>query len=163
MMSSDVARFDFMEKKQSDLPSPALAPRLEVLAAATDDRGTLVEVSKAGVPGQAWCRAFILSTTAPAVRGGHAHKLCSQALIAIAGGSVVRSRGLVGELEFHLSSTTEALVVPPMNWLDIEMSQNATLLVLADREYESEDYIRDLDKFTTLVSRRRTATNGHQA
>lgn len=162
-MSSDVARFDFVKEMQSDLASPELGPRLEVLAAATDDRGTLIEVSKAGVPGHAWRRAFILSTTAPAVRGGHAHKLCSQALIAIAGGSVVRSRGPVGELEFHLSSTTEALVVPPMNWLDIEMSQNATLLVLADREYESEDYIRDFDEFTTLVSRHRTAMKSVQA
>lgn len=143
-----------MPASESGASEQLLVPWLQTLGAASDGRGTLVEVTKCGVPGQAWCRAFILSTTAPSARGGHAHKNCTQALIAMAGTVVVRSKGTGGESEFHLASLTEALIVPPWNWLDIGMSQNATLLVLADRPYEPEDYVHSLDEFSRLAAER---------
>lgn len=137
-----------MEERRRARPS---APWLQVLSDSTDDRGSLVEVTKAGAPGQVWCRAFTLSTSKRSVRGGHAHKLCSQALIPILGRVVVRSRGYYGELAFELNLPATALVVPPLNWLDIEIDEGASLLVLADRPYEPEDYIYDFDQVLELA------------
>lgn len=143
-----------MPAKESGASEQLLVPWLQTLWAASDHRGTLVEVTKSGAPGQSWCRAFTLSTTAPSARGGHAHRKCTQALIAVVGTVVVRSQGAGGASEFHLSSATEALIVPPWNWLDLEMSENATLLVLADRPYEPEDYVRDLETFAIAALER---------
>ena len=65
----------------------------------------------------------------------------------------VRSRGVCGETEFQLEPMSEALVVPPLTWLEIEMSKNATLLVLADRPYEPADYIYDFQEVIKLAKR----------
>lgn len=135
-----------MSESEHPAPRQLLAPWLQTLSAASDDRGTLLEMTNAGVPGQTWCRVFTLSTEEPSARGGHAHRLCTQALIAIAGKTVVRSRGIQGEFEFGLESRTTALIVPPMNWLSIDMGPKATLAVLADRPYERDDYIYDLSE-----------------
>lgn len=128
-------------------------PTLETLRGSTDRRGTLVELTQAAAPRYVWCRVFALSTKTPSIRGGHAHRSCSQALIALAGEVRVRSRGGFGSAEFDLALTTQVLIVPPMNWLEIDMGPDSVLLVLADRPYEPEDYVRDIDEFIHLVSR----------
>ncbi len=52
-----------------------------------------------------------------------------------------------------LSSPELALYVPPMIWgMQYDHSENAVLLVLASRPYETEDYIRDYSAFRAAAN-----------
>lgn len=124
-------------------PEDARTPWIHSLAEYRDERGTLIELTTAGTPGQNWRRAFSISVPGPTVRGGHAHRRCTQGLVAITGSVRVKSDTGRTRSEFFLARPQDVLVVPPRNWLDLEFTQAATLLVLADRPYEQEDYVHE--------------------
>ncbi|GMQ30525.1 FdtA/QdtA family cupin domain-containing protein [Algoriphagus confluentis] len=85
------------------------------------------------------------------IRGKHAHYQESQLLVAMNGQLQIRVEGLNGEVtQFELSSPSEGLYVPPMNWVEVEFSSGAVLLGLADREFDESDYIRDKKDFGSI-------------
>lgn len=95
-------------------------------------------------------RAF--STRAPkgTVRGRHAHRQCSQFMIASNGSIDVRCDDGRRTAEFRLDRADSGLLVPPGIWAEVKLtSDHAVLLVLCDRGYEARDYIRDYDEFKT--------------
>lgn len=95
-------------------------------------------------------RAF--STRAPkgTVRGRHAHRLCSQFMIASNGTIDVRCDDGVRTADYRLDSADRGLLVPPGIWAEVKMtSEHAVLLVLCDRGYEAQDYIRGYQEFKT--------------
>ena len=52
---------------------------------------------------------------------------------------------------FALSRRNQALLVPPGLWNTVEFRQNqSVLIVLCDRAYEAEDYIRDYAEFLSF-------------
>lgn len=49
---------------------------------------------------------------------------------------------------FALSRRNQAVLVPPVLWNSVEFRQNeSVLIVLCDRVYEADDYIRDYAEF----------------
>lgn len=93
-------------------------------------------------------RAF--STRAPegTVRGRHAHRQCSQFMIASNGIIDIRCDDGRTTAEFRLADADKGLLVPPGIWAEVKMaSEHAVLLVLCDRGYEAQDYIRDYQEF----------------
>jgi len=93
-------------------------------------------------------RAF--STRAPkeTVRGRHAHRCCSQFMIASNGSIDIRCDDGRATAEFRLECADQGLLVPPGIWTEVKFaSDHAVLLVLCDRGYEVHDYIRDYDEF----------------
>ena len=81
-------------------------------------------------------------------RGGHAHKVLKQLIIA-AGGSfdVLLDDGNV-KRTFSLNRPYQGLLVVPGLWREINnFSSGATCLVLASHEFDENDYIRDYSEF----------------
>jgi len=84
-------------------------------------------------------------------RGGHAHQILEQVLIAVAGRIIVQTElpnGLVQE--FVLDSPNKGLFIPQLCWRTMKYSHNAVQLCIANSGYEESDYIRDYDEFKKL-------------
>ena len=81
-------------------------------------------------------------------RGEHAHRLCHQYLICVAGScSAVVDDGTSRE-EVVLDRPELGLYMPPMIWgTQYLYSPGAVLLVLASHHYDPDDYIRDYREF----------------
>lgn len=97
-------------------------------------------------------RIFTVSALAGDIRGDHAHKQCSQLLVCVSGQiRVVCDDGLV-ETHYRLDSMNYGLLVPPGVWATEEYVTNgAVMMVLCDRHYDAEDYIRDYNNFKEFV------------
>lgn len=97
-------------------------------------------------------RIFTVSALAGDIRGDHAHKQCSQLLVCVSGQiRVVCDDGSV-VTHHQLDSMNYGLLVPPGIWSREEyITDGAVLMVLCDRDYEEEDYIRDYNDFKTFV------------
>lgn len=97
-------------------------------------------------------RIFTVSAMGGDIRGDHAHKQCSQLLVCVSGQiRVVCDDGLA--FTYHLlDSMNIGLLVPPGIWAREEyMTDGAVLMVLCDRGYEADDYIRDYNDFKTFI------------
>jgi dTDP-4-dehydrorhamnose 3,5-epimerase-like enzyme len=101
-------------------------------------------------------RAFSTRGPKGLVRGRHAHRRCTQLMIATSGTIDIRCDDGANRASYQLDRADCGLLVPPGIWAEIEMTtDHAGLLVLCDRGYEAEDYIRDYQEF--LAYRRRTS------
>ncbi len=115
-----------------------------------DHRGSLIELANDGVP-IALTRAFLVFGNDGVVRGGHAHLRCTQVFIATSGRVDVLVTDGHGSRQVNLHRPDKALIVPPMIWASERFIGPATsLLVMCDRPYEAEDYVRDMETFRTL-------------
>ncbi len=95
---------------------------------------------------------LVFNVPSKEVRGEHAHRSCHQFLLCVKGScSVVVDDGK-NRAEILLNRPNLGLHVPPLVWAtEYKYSQDAVLLVLASDIYKAEDYIRDYDKFLTVV------------
>ncbi len=111
-------------------------PQVVQLPAFEDDRGVLA-VGDAAALGFVPRRAFwIWHASQP--RGNHAHKACTQAVVAVAGSFRVRC----GEVDLRLASPRFACLVPPGFVLTLdEFSGNGVALVLCSHDFDKEDYV----------------------
>jgi len=97
-------------------------------------------------------RVFTVSAKAGDIRGDHAHKKCSQLLVCVSGrirvswdnGSVVSDQ--------LLENMGSGILIPPGIWAKEEyLEDDSVLMVLCDRGYESEDYIRSYPEFREFI------------
>lgn len=85
------------------------------------------------------------------IRGRHAHHNLEQILFAAAGKITVSTESISGEkLEFILEKPNVGVFIPKLCWHTMQYSHNAVQICLANMEYNEEDYIRNIDHFTTL-------------
>jgi len=97
-------------------------------------------------------RVFTVSAMGGDIRGDHAHKQCSQLLVCVSGQiRVACDDGLV--VTHHLlDSMNCGLLIPPRIWAREEyLTDGAVLMVLCDRHYEAEDYLRDYNEFKIFI------------
>lgn len=95
---------------------------------------------------------YIYDVPGGETRGGHAHKECSIALLAIAGSFEVRLTDGVNEMTVLLNRANRAVLIPPGVWDTMhEFTTGTVALALASHPYEEEDYIRDYDEFLSYV------------
>lgn len=101
-------------------------------------------------------RYFVVTATADACRGTHAHHKLHQFLCCIHGQChAIADDGKTRE-EFVLDSPSLGLYLPPMTWgTQHRFSPGAVLLVLASDVFEETDYICEYDEFLTLARRPR--------
>lgn len=93
-------------------------------------------------------RAFAIKADPGVQRGDHAHRRCSQFLVCLNGVMAVECDDGVRSVSFRLDLPHQALLVPPGIWLKLESQVEQTvLLVLCDRPFEPEDYVRDRSEF----------------
>jgi UDP-2-acetamido-3-amino-2,3-dideoxy-glucuronate N-acetyltransferase len=81
-------------------------------------------------------------------RGEHAHRLCHQYLICVAGSCAAVVDDGTRREEVLLDRPELGLYMPPMIWgTQYRYSADAVLLVLASHHYDPDDYIRDYQDF----------------
>ena len=118
-----------------------------------DDSGNLTAFERTGV-GFDVSRVFILHDVVEGgSRGGHAHRVLQELIVAVSGSFTVTTWDSEGEHQQHLNRASEGLYVPPMVWRRLsDFSGGAVALVLASTPYNPEDYIRDFDEFTKALT-----------
>ncbi len=86
------------------------------------------------------------------LRGGHAYKQLSEVIVALSGSfDVVLSDGSKTR-SYSLNRSYYGLFIPKGVWRHLEnFSTNSLCLILADRPYEVDDYIRDFDSFCKIL------------
>ncbi|MBW7840016.1 MAG: FdtA/QdtA family cupin domain-containing protein [Chitinophagaceae bacterium] len=84
-------------------------------------------------------------------RGGHAHHLLEQILVAVAGKIVVNTQMPGGKVrKFILESADQGLFMPKYCWHEMQYSHNAVQICIANMVYQESDYIRDYEEFLKL-------------
>ncbi len=82
-------------------------------------------------------------------RGGHAHRLCHQLLIAASGAFDAKIDDGVRSQVIRLDRPYCGVYVPPGIWAEeLNFSSGSICLVLASHAYDESDYIRDYSEFT---------------
>lgn len=87
------------------------------------------------------------------IRGGHAFKEQQEFIVALSGGfDVVLNDGDI-EMRYHLNRSYYGLYIPKMIWRGLEnFSTNSLALIVSDKNYEEDDYIRDFDNFKLVTN-----------
>jgi len=78
-------------------------------------------------------------------RGGHAHKITSQALTTVHGSCRVTVHNVDSKQTFILNSPDVCLILDPSDWHVMQdFSENCVLLVLASHPFDASDYITEI-------------------
>jgi hypothetical protein len=84
-------------------------------------------------------------------RGGHAHKELHQVIVAVSGSFDIELFDGNDSVKYTLNQPDQGLFIVPGIWRNLNnFSGGGICLVLASREFEEDDYIRDLKEFKTL-------------
>jgi len=95
---------------------------------------------------------YLYDVPGGAERGGHAHKVLSQLIIAMSGSFGVILDDGTEKKRFHLNRSYQGLYVCPMIWRELDnFSSGSVCMVLASNIYEESDYYRDYDQFITAI------------
>lgn len=85
------------------------------------------------------------------VRGSHAFKEQQEFIIALSGSFDVVLHNGEEEQVFTLNRSYYGLYVPKMYWRRMEnFSTNSLALIVSNKEYDDNDYIRDFEEFKYL-------------
>lgn len=85
------------------------------------------------------------------IRGSHAFKEQQEFIIALSGSFDVVLHDGEKEEKFSLNRSYYGLYVPKMYWRRLEnFSTNSLALIVSDKHFNSDDYIRDYDEFKRL-------------
>jgi hypothetical protein len=127
--------------------------RIIGLSNASDVRGNLTAIDFTDFSSFSVQRTFFVhNVPAFSVRGEHAHRKCSQFLIAVNGSLTVLVDDGVSKAEVLLNRPNEGLLIPPMVWAaQYDFRDSAVLGVLASHSYDSNDYIRDYNAFSLEI------------
>jgi len=99
-------------------------------------------------------RVYWISGAKPGVsRGYHAHKRLRQVFVCMSGSVTIRLHDGTKEDSFTVEAFGPPLSIGPGLWRVLsDFSPDCILMVLADRIYEEDDYIRDFEEFKRHVS-----------
>lgn len=122
---------------------------LKTLAARGDARGRLAVVQLGAELPFVARRVYWIHGAKPGIRRGfHAHKRLNQLFVCVAGSCKVSLSDGRKEETIDMTAFGSALSVGPGTWRVIsDLSPDCVLMVLADRPYEEDDYIRDFAAF----------------
>ncbi|MGD0466157.1 MAG: FdtA/QdtA family cupin domain-containing protein [Gammaproteobacteria bacterium] len=95
-------------------------------------------------------RVFTVKSIEKCIRGFHAHKECTQLVTVLSGECKVVCDDGTTKKEIILNKTSEALLIPPTIWAEQEYQPNTILMVLTDKYYDENDYVRDYNEFLTF-------------
>ena len=121
-----------------------------------DHRGSLVPLEEnINVPFDIKRVYYIFGTKEGVVRGKHAHKDLKQLIICVSGKcKILLDDGYTKEI-IELNDPTKGLYIEDLVWREMyDFSPDCVLMVLANKYYDEEDYIRDYNKFLKLVKNR---------
>ena len=114
-----------------------------------DERGSLVALeSNKSVPFDIKRVYYIFDTKWGVSRGFHAHLNLKQVVVCVKGSCrFVLDNGKQKE-EIILDDATEGLLIEGLTWREMyDFSPDCVLIILANKYYNENDYIRDYDEF----------------
>lgn len=86
-------------------------------------------------------------------RGGHAYQDLQEVIIALSGSFDVVLHDGKEEKKFSLNRSYTGLYVPKMIWRHLEnFSTNSLALIVTDKIFEEQQYIRDFEAFKNVVN-----------
>lgn len=115
----------------------------------SDPRGNLTFVEgKQHIPFDIRRVYYLYDVPGGAERGGHAHKVLHEFIIAMSGSfDVVLDDGREKK-RFHLNRSYQGLHVCPMIWRELDnFSSGSVCMVLASEPYDEADYYRDYAEY----------------
>jgi hypothetical protein len=126
-----------------------LNPEIIQLPKILDDRGNLSFIEEGNhIPFKIERTYWIYDVPGGERRGGHAYSDLQEFIVALSGSFDVVLHDGTKELRFHLNRSYYGLYIPKMMWRELEnFSTNSLALILADKKYSEEAYIRDFDEF----------------
>ena len=87
-------------------------------------------------------------------RGHHAHKKTRQAIFCLRGSIDLELDNGVIKTTKHLDNPNIGMLIEPKIWHDMRnISQDALMLVLADKNYDEDDYIRNYPNFLEYIQK----------
>ena len=115
----------------------------------THEKGTVSNIENSGViPFDIERVYYLYDVPGGESRGGHAHIILSQLIVAAGGSFDVLLDDSKVKRTVTLNRPYQGLLVVPGLWRELEnFSTGAICLVLASHKYEEEDYIRDYNKY----------------
>jgi acetyltransferase-like isoleucine patch superfamily enzyme/dTDP-4-dehydrorhamnose 3,5-epimerase-like enzyme len=129
--------------------------RVIALTRADDLRGSMVASEFGELPFLPKRLFTVFGVPNARIRGSHAHRVCAQLLVCVAGSLSCIVDDAKHREEIVLDSPDFGLYVPPMVWgTQYNHSPDTVLVVLASHNYEPSDYIRDYDEFLAVVEGR---------
>ncbi len=117
-----------------------------------DYRGNISVIEKDCLPFAIRRVYYLYDVPSGAQRGGHAHKMQSEFLIAVSGSfSVVVNNGKEKQI-VTLNKPNEGLLIKENTWRELEnFSSGSVCLVISSGEFSEEDYIRDYQEFLNYL------------
>lgn len=119
----------------------------------SDPRGNLTFIEeKRHVPFRIKRVYYVYDVPAGSERGGHAHKMLHEFIIAVSGSFEVVLDDGARRATYRLDRPFFGLYICPMIWRELEnFSAGAVCLVLASNFYDESDYYRDYEEFLRAV------------
>ena len=120
-----------------------------------DPRGNLtVTQSMDHIPFNVSRVYWVYDVPAGESRGGHAHKQCSEFIVAASGSFTVTLDDGYTQTSYHLNHPWQGLYVETGVWRTLnDFSSGAVCLVLASDPFEEDDYIRDCNAFLATLKK----------
>lgn len=120
----------------------------------TDPRGNLtVAQAYTDVPFAVKRAYWVYDVPAGECRGGHAHKLCKEILIALSGSFHVTVDNGEEQKTVLLNHPYQGLLIDTDVWRTLDdFSSGAVCLVLASEPFDEDDYIREYDDFLRYLA-----------
>ncbi len=85
------------------------------------------------------------------IRGSHAFREQQEFIVALSGSFDVVLNDGVNEKRFSLNRSYNGLFIPKMYWRRLEnFSTNSLALIVSDKTYDENDYIRGFEEFKSL-------------
>lgn len=139
----------------ADLPVDLGGARVMATPVVTDLRGSLTFAETGGTLPFSVERYFLVyDVPGREVRGEHAHRTLHELLVCVRGECRIAVDDGTSRGEIVLDQPNVGVHLRPMTWIShLGYSPDAVLLALCSARYDADDYIRDYDEFTALVSR----------
>ena len=120
----------------------------------TDPRGNLtVAQAFTDVPFAIQRAYWVYDVPGGECRGGHAHKLCKEVLIALSGSFHVTVDNGEEQKTVLLNHPYQGLLIDTDVWRTLDdFSSGAVCLVLASEPFDEDDYIREYDDFLRYLA-----------
>lgn len=115
----------------------------------TDKRGTLSFVeAQDKIPFEVKRLFWIYNVKEGMSRGGHAHKKCKQAIVAVKGCFDIYITDLKHEINLKMDKPNQIVIIPEGIWCELKnFTEDAVALVATSEHFDADDYLQPISEY----------------